>query len=96
MKSDRITVWKFDDAPAKLQRMHVTATRPTWVAFIPQTIYAADVDEAIGRRWAREGVFRYETSSGDVVYMGCVALKQFVETVGANRPKDSASVERPR
>jgi hypothetical protein len=95
-KSDRIMVWKFDLAPVELRRMHQDPKRPTWVAFIPLEVHATDVDQEIRNQAGPEGVFKYETARGDVVYMGCSGLSQFFPSEAVTWPKDASSLQHPR
>src|SRR5579863_8413816 len=73
LKTDRIMIWKFHDAPDKFRKMHRAAEPATWVAFIPRQIHGADVDEAIESRLGSDWASRYETDGGDVFYCGSCA-----------------------
>jgi hypothetical protein len=95
MKHDRIMVWKFDDAPIELQRLNGQSARPAWIACIPKQLHASDVDEAIRSQWGTAEILRYETSGGDVVYMGHSAVHRFLETVAAKPSKDPMFWWRP-
>jgi hypothetical protein len=84
----------FDAAPAELQRMHTARKRPEWIAFIPREIQGVDVDEAIHAQWGPDGVSKYNTSTGDAVYMGHCEVNRFLETVASGFPKENSHLRR--
>ena len=81
LKTDRIMIWNFDNAPDKVRKMH-RAEPASWVAFIPHQIHGADVDEAIESRLGSERALRYETNDGDIFYCGYDA-NQFADLMAA-------------
>ena len=69
--SDRIMTWRFADAPLTLRSLHVSADEPEWLIFVPKSIQAADVDEAV-----RSGgpVSCYPAVDGGIVYIGSAQI----------------------
>ena len=94
MRRDRITIWMFDAAPPELQRMHTAGKRPEWIAFIPREIQGVDVDDAISTQWGPDGVSKYNTSTGDAVYMGHCEVNRFLETVAIGSPAANSHLRR--
>jgi len=39
--------WRFADAPPLLRSLHVSSDEPEWLIFVPQSIQAPDVDQAV-------------------------------------------------
>jgi hypothetical protein len=68
MTSSRIMIWRFAEAPAELRSLHVNSDEPEWLAFVPRSLQAPDVDEAIMR--GSGCISRYDTADGGVVYTG--------------------------
>jgi hypothetical protein len=69
MTFDMMEVWKFEDAPAFLRRMHTGAQHPQWLVLIPAAIHGPDIDDVI-RAQAWLDLHRYRTEGGDIVYAG--------------------------
>jgi len=67
MMSDRIMTWRFADAPLVLRSLHVTSDEPEWLIFVPRSIQAPDVDQAV--RWTG-CVSCYPAVDGGIVYIG--------------------------
>jgi hypothetical protein len=100
LKTDRVMVWKFDDAPDEVRILHRAAEPTSWAALIPRQIHAADLDEEIHSRWGAAWVSRYETTDGDIVYCGSCAMTQFLEVMAAGFPNSgkfskSPAIRRP-
>jgi hypothetical protein len=76
MAFDRIMVWKFDAAPARLQRLHDSSVSPEWMVLIPRRIYHADIDKAIIENGNAVAISRYETEENDVIYVGDAPVQQ--------------------
>ena len=91
MEPSSIKIWKLDEVPPELRSLLGKSNRPEWVALIPQRLYAPDIDEAIRNQWGPEGVARYETRLGDVIYAGYCAVDQFLKTIAAASRKDGVS-----
>lgn len=72
MGSNRITIWRFEDAPARLRALHAGASEPDWLVLVPRTFHSPDVDEAIVR--GAVSVSRFDTPSGDIVYVGMASM----------------------
>jgi hypothetical protein len=71
IKSRRVMVWRFADAPTPLRSLHCSLPPPEWLVLVPHTLIGSDLDEAITNQRAKSsGVFRYKTPAGDVVYTG--------------------------
>lgn len=68
IESDRIMIWRFADAPAKLRALHARSGEPDWLVFVPRCVHSPDVDEEIAR--GATFVSRYDTAEGDIVYIG--------------------------
>jgi len=72
-KSSHVMVWRFADAPRPLRLLHRNSPPPEWLVFVPHSLIGLDLDESITGRPESIGVFRYETSAGDLVYAGSAA-----------------------
>lgn len=83
MPFNRIMVWKFNAAPAWLQRLYDASQNPEWIVFVPRTIHDADIHKAIFAAANVTTVGRYETDEGDVVYIGNAPLQQIPAMVAA-------------
>jgi hypothetical protein len=70
MTLDMIRVWKFDEAPADLKRLHSGEQRPQWLVLIPASIYRLDMDAAIRAQSCGDELCEYQTKTGDIVYTG--------------------------
>ncbi len=70
MKSDRVMVWRFADAPEALKSLHREPETPEWLALIPRALAGTDLDIAILGRAKSGKIARYETPDGDIVYTG--------------------------
>ena len=68
--SDKVMVWKFDAAPPELQALHRSGETPHWIALVPAAINGPDLDAAIGTQTGLDGMEKYKTKTGDVVYIG--------------------------
>jgi hypothetical protein len=69
-------VWKFNDAPAHLQRLHDSSVSPEWMVLIPRRICRADIDKAIIENATAMTLRRYETEDKDVIYVGDAPVEQ--------------------
>lgn len=69
-------VWKFNGAPAHLQRLHDSSVSPEWMVLIPRRIYRADIDKAIIENATAMTIRRYETEDKDVIYVGDAPVEQ--------------------
>jgi hypothetical protein len=67
MTLDRIMTWRFADAPLMLRSLHVSADEPEWLIFVPQSIQAPDVDQAVR---STGPVSSYPAGDGGIVYIG--------------------------
>lgn len=66
----RVMVWAFADAPKALRSLHRTSPPPEWIVFVPQHLIGSDLEEIITRNAESTGLFRYETATQGIVYMG--------------------------
>lgn len=74
MKSDRVMIWRFADAPEMLRGLHHAPEAPEWLILIPRALNGPDLDEMIVRGAKAGQVARYETPDGDTVYIGTSQL----------------------
>ena len=72
MGSNRITIWRFEDAPARLRSLHAGASEPDWLVLVPRSFHSPDVDEAIVR--GAVSVSRFDAPGGDIVYVGMATM----------------------
>ena len=70
MKSDRVMLWRFAAAPKELRALHSSTAAPEWLVLVPRSLSGADLDQAISAGAEPGQLARYETSTGDVVYVG--------------------------
>jgi len=74
MTSDRLMVWKFEEAPPHLADRCSGVIRPLWLVLIPASIYGPDIDDAIRTQSTLSDVCRYQTENRDVIYVGSSRL----------------------
>ena len=74
MKSDRLMIWRFADAPRTLTGLHCEVKTPEWVVLIPRALDGFDLDEIILRGTKPGQVSRHRTPDGDTVYIGTSKL----------------------
>jgi hypothetical protein len=72
-------VWKFDAAPADLKALHKGAEPPKWLALVPGAVHGVDLEAAIMAHARFNGLDKYRTEAGDVVYVGSSDLVQFID-----------------
>jgi hypothetical protein len=83
MKSDRLMIWRFADAPKTLRALHHEVEMPEWVVLIPRALNGPDLDEAILKGAKLGQVARYETLDGDTVYIGISQLDGLTQGLAA-------------
>jgi len=59
--------WRFADAPLGLRSLHVSSDEPEWLIFVPASIQATDVDQAV--RFGGS-ISCYPAIDGGLVYIG--------------------------
>ena len=84
--SDKVMVWKFNTAPPELQALHRSGETPHWIALVPAAIDGPDIDAAIASQAGLDGMEKYKTKAGDVVYIGSSDLKDLMELVTDSWP----------
>ena len=97
MKSDRLMIWRFADAPKTLTAPHCETETPEWVVLIPRALHGADLDEII-RKGSKPGqVTHYRTPDGDTVYIGTSRLDGLTQGLaGLARPAAMAATHSRR
>lgn len=70
MKSNRILIWRFADAPDELRRLFSESQMPEWVMLAPRAMCGEDLDQAVRRQADQLILSRHEMPNGDVVYAG--------------------------
>jgi hypothetical protein len=80
MRSNRIEIWRFADAPEELQALYRGSQTPKWLALVPRTMASRELDELIGRSGSSLGSpSRHELPDGDVVYISPSKMNQIPE-----------------
>jgi hypothetical protein len=59
--------WRFADAPKVLRSLHVSSDEPEWLIFVPASVQASDVDQAVRFVGC---VSCYPAGDGSLVYIG--------------------------
>jgi hypothetical protein len=70
LRLSRVMTWAFADAPRALRLLHRTSPPPEWLVLVPQHLMGSDLEEIITGNTESSHVFRYETVTNDIVYMG--------------------------
>ena len=83
LKSTRIKIWRFGDAPKALQSMHSQEQTPHWLMLAPRSSYRSDLNDFLMAQGGPGTVWRYETLDGDVVYTGSGKKSSLINTVYA-------------
>ena len=97
MKSDRLMIWRFADAPKTLRALHCKAETPEWVVLIPRALSGADLDDAILQGAQPGQLARYEMPDGDIVYLGTSRLDRLTQGLAAlTRPAAMAATHSRR
>ena len=76
-------VWRFPAAPENLKALHCGPETPEWLVLVPAALSGTDIDEAIVRGSNPGEVARYDTPSGDIVYVGTSQLTRLPESLDA-------------
>ena len=84
-------VWKMDDAPADLRALYVGEGTPQWVAFVPASLYASDLDQTITELSGQTGLSKQPTKDGGVVYFGSFSPVGFLEILSKRQPSTGKS-----
>ncbi len=92
MKSSRIMVWRFTEAPRRLRVLHRDLPPPEWLVLVPQALICSDLDESITRRAESSRVSRYKTPAGDAVYTGTSPMNQAGKHLRTARAESAASM----
>ena len=84
--TDQITIWKFEEAPARLRQLHRddSPKGPIWIACVPPTIYDDALDKLIYGRdpeAAPRPISRHETSDGEIVYIGATSVDSLLLSI---------------
>ena len=87
-ESDRLKIWKFEDAPADLSSKFTGAPQPEWLLLVPASM--PEVDQAIRRQPDLNSLWRYESEIG-VVYAGSSPLTVLLNSVDAASPETIAA-----
>jgi len=77
-QSDRLQIWKFDNAPAHLKSGFTGSKPPEWLLLIPFSM--SEIDDAI----LAEGEFAYSSRyrvESSVVYVGFSPMEILLNTV---------------
>jgi hypothetical protein len=82
MTSSRIKIWKFVDAPKKLQSLYHGSSEPQWVTLVPRGLGGRDLDQAISRSAAAAALSRCSMANGDIVYIGASHIASVFEVMG--------------
>jgi hypothetical protein len=93
MTPDSLVVWKFESAPQELRALYTGESPPRWVALVPAAIHGPDLQQTIERQ---TGIQKFDTASGDVVYIGVVDVIELLDLVGTLTESSTAdSLPRP-
>ncbi len=65
---NRIRVWKFHEAPEEYRSLHHGADSPVWLAAVPSSLPADELELFILARTST--VLRYEAPDGSLIYVG--------------------------
>ena len=63
-------IWRFEDAPEILKSLHRKTETPEWLVLVPCALSGTDLDQLIVQGAIPEQIARYETSDGDIIYIG--------------------------
>jgi hypothetical protein len=93
MRTSRILMWAFADAPRELRLLHRASPVPEWLALVPRNLLGSDLEEIMTGNAKSSDVFRYETAMKDIVYIGssCANEAHCLESLPSTftRPADS-------
>lgn len=83
--TDRIRIWRFENAPAEFRDMCTGGERLEWLALIPKGLFNFDIANVIHSR-SESGEFLMRlTESGGVVVAGRPALREALLSWGSRR-----------
>jgi len=91
MRTGRIRVWRFAKAPGELRALHQSPESPEWLVIVPRALGGREIDNVILAHGRPGSVARYETSQGDLVYIGMSGVNKVSKLLAS---RERMSVEK--
>ena len=91
MRTGRIRIWRFSKAPDELRALHHGPEPPEWLVMVPRALGGSQIDEVILGHGRPGTVARYETSKGDLVYIGMSGVNQMSKLLAS---RERISIEK--